>query len=161
MGLVSAGLLVYRSGPDGLEVFLAHPGGPYFARKDEGSWTIPKGAPFEGEELKQTALREFEEEIGALPEGDLSALVELGSVRQRSGKLVHAWCVEGTFPADFVVKSNSFELEWPPGSGKHKEYPEVDRAMFFPLAKAWLKIMPAQKPLLERLSALLAQAGER
>lgn len=150
MSLVSAGLLLYEKGSDGLRVFLAHPGGPYFARKDAGSWTIPKGQPLEGEELMRAALREFEEEIGVLPTG--GPLAELGSVRQRSGKLVHAWCMEASLPPDFVVRSNLFELEWPPGSGKHKQFPEVDRAMFFSLATAHEKIIPAQRPFLDRLS---------
>ncbi|MGC4092581.1 MAG: NUDIX domain-containing protein [Polyangiaceae bacterium] len=123
MGLVSAGLVVYRSAPEGLEVFLAHPGGPYFARKDEGSWTIPKGAPLEGEALRDAARREFEEEIGFAPEGELQ---ELGHVRQRAGKLVHAWALAATLPPNFVLKSNDFELEWPPGSGLRKRFPEVD-----------------------------------
>jgi predicted NUDIX family NTP pyrophosphohydrolase len=153
MGLVSAGLLLHRSGVLGLEVFLAHPGGPYFARKDENSWTIPKGAPLEGEELLTAALREFAEEIGFVPSG---VAEELGSVRQRSGKLVHAWAMAATLPPDFSVRSNEFELEWPPGSGKMKRYPEVDRAQFFPLEVANAKIIPAQKPFLDRLALRLS-----
>jgi predicted NUDIX family NTP pyrophosphohydrolase len=149
MSLVSAGLLLYQNQSDGLQVFLAHPGGPYFARKDLGSWSIPKGQPLEGEDLKSTALREFEEEIGMLPVG--GELAELGSIRQRSGKVVHAWCMEASLPRDFVVRSNLFELEWPPGSGKRKQFPEVDRAMFFSLSAASEKIMPAQRPFLQRL----------
>lgn len=156
MSLVSAGLLVYQNGPAGLEVFLAHPGGPYFARKDLGSWSIPKGQPLEGEDLKSAALREFEEEIGMLPVG--GPLIELGSIRQRSGKLVHAWCMEASVPRDFVVQSNLFELEWPPGSGKRKQFPEVDRAMYFSLGVANEKIIAAQKPFLERLSERLSTA---
>ncbi|MFZ5893206.1 MAG: NUDIX domain-containing protein [Myxococcota bacterium] len=157
MGLVSAGLLVYRNGAVELEVFLAHPGGPYFARKDEGSWTVPKGAPLEGEALIAAARREFEEEIGFAPSGDLH---ELGSIKQRSGKLVHAWCVEASLPPGFTLKSNEFELEWPPGSGKRKLFPEVDRAAFFPFRVALTKIMPAQKPFLERLAQRLSPATE-
>jgi len=152
MGLVSAGLLVHRSGSLGLEVFLAHPGGPYFARKDESSWTIPKGAPLEGEELLAAALREFAEEIGFVPSGTTE---ELGSVRQRSGKHVHAWAMAATLPPNFVLQSNEFELEWPPGSGHLKRYPEIDRAQFFPLRVAEQKIIPAQKPFLERLALRL------
>lgn len=156
MSLVSAGLLLYQRGPEGLRVFLAHPGGPYFARKDAGSWTIPKGQPLDGEALENAALREFEEEIGLRPDGELTNLIALGSVRQRSGKLVHAWGWEATLPADYVVQSNLFELEWPPRSGKKRPFPEVDRAMFFSLAEAQDKILPAQKPFLDRLSAHLA-----
>jgi predicted NUDIX family NTP pyrophosphohydrolase len=149
----SAGLLMFRRAPDGLEFLLVHPGGPFFARKDEGSWMIPKGEAAEGEDLLTRARIEFAEELGFEPKGDL---VSLGWIQQKGGKVVHAWAIEGELPADFVLRSNTFEMEWPPRSGRLQTFPEVDRAEFFSGAIARRKINPAQVALLERLLATLA-----
>jgi predicted NUDIX family NTP pyrophosphohydrolase len=150
---VSAGLLMYRQGEQGLEVLLAHPGGPFFRNKDEGSWTIPKGEPNEGEELRAAAVREFAEETG-LPVGE--PLVALGEVRQKAGKVVHAWAFAGAaLPPGYEPVCNTFEMEWPPRSGRRQSFAEIDRAELFPLAVARLKINPAQVPLLDRLVALV------
>jgi predicted NUDIX family NTP pyrophosphohydrolase len=145
----SAGILLYRHRPDaGLEVLLVHPGGPYWARKDLGAWSIPKGEHEEAEEALDCALREFEEETGSKPApGELD---ELGSVKQKSGKVVAAWALEGDLDAD-AVQSNTFELEWPPRSGRMQEFPEVDRAAWFGLDEARERILPAQAPFLDRL----------
>jgi predicted NUDIX family NTP pyrophosphohydrolase len=147
--LVSAGLLMCRLDSEGRpEVLLAHPGGPYFARKDEGAWTVPKGLVEEGEtDLLAVAKREFAEEIGVCP--PTGAYHSLGEVTQKSGKVVHGWAFAGDLnPA--TVKSNTFELEWPPRSGRRQTFPEVDRAAFFGLAEAKTKIIAAQTPLVER-----------
>jgi predicted NUDIX family NTP pyrophosphohydrolase len=146
---VSAGLLMYRRRGDELEVFLAHPGGPFFAKKDAGAWSIPKGEVEPGEELLATALREFEEETGIQPSAPLHAL---GEVKQKGGKIVHAWAFEGDWPAGSVLRSNTFELEWPPGSGRVQVLPEIDRVAFFALAVAREKINPAQAAFLDRLA---------
>jgi predicted NUDIX family NTP pyrophosphohydrolase len=144
----SAGLLLFRTRAEGLEVLLAHMGGPYWARKDEGAWTIPKGELEEGEEALVAARREFAEELGhAPPEGPL---VELGEIRQKAGKRVLAFAVEGDFdPA--TLSPGTFELEWPPRSGRHQEFPEVDRVAWFDLATARAKIVQGQVALLDRL----------
>jgi len=127
-----------------------HPGGPYWAKRDVGAWTIPKGECEEGEEPRECALRELAEELGAAPEIDRDALIELGSVRQKSGKVVEAWAAEGEFePAD--LSSNTFELEWPPRSGERQEFPEVDRAEWLDPGAAREKILPAQAELIDRL----------
>ena len=148
---VSAGLLLYRMRQGQLEVFLAHPGGPFFARKDEGHWTIPKGEVHDGEGLLATAIREVHEETGV--EIDKTApFIELGSIRQKGGKIVHAWAVEYSGPEPGVCKSNVFHTEWPPGSGKMEPFPEVDRAEFFTLETAKLKVKQSQIPLLETLA---------
>lgn len=152
MPLVSAGLLMYRRKNGELEVFLAHPGGPLFARKDRAAWTVPKGMVAPNEDLVAAAIREFGEEIGLPVEGELRPL---GSVRQRSGKIVHAWAFEGDVPAGFVPRSNEFEIEWPPRSGNLRRFPEVDRAEFFSLPVASEKIILAQAPFLDRLRALV------
>jgi predicted NUDIX family NTP pyrophosphohydrolase len=145
---------MYRRRPHGVEVFLVHPGGPYFARRDAGSWSIPKGLVEAGEELLAVAVREFHEETGRTVDecrrGD-DLLVPLGHVRQKSGKIVHAWAFEGEWPPDAVLRSNTFEIEWPPGSGARREYPEVDRAEFFPIETAREKINPAQVAFVDRL----------
>jgi predicted NUDIX family NTP pyrophosphohydrolase len=148
---VSAGILLYRHGPDALEVLLAHPGGPFFARRDEGYWTIPKGEVEPGEELLAVALREFEEETGtAPPAGDP---IPLGSITQKGGKAVHAWALEGELdPAS--AASNTFELEWPPGSGRRQAYPEIDRVAWFTLDEAKRKLKDTQVPLVDRLEAV-------
>lgn len=149
-GKHSAGVLLYRRAAGGLQVLLVHPGGPYWAKRDRGAWTIPKGECEEGEEPRECALRELAEELGAAPAIDRSALLELGSVRQKSGKLVEAWAAEGDFePAE--LNSNTFELEWPPRSGQRREFPEVDRAGWFEPEAAREKILPAQAELLDRL----------
>src|SRR5262245_50830155 len=122
-GLISAGLLLFRRTPSGLEVFLAHPGGPFWAKRDAGAWSIPKGLVDAGEEPLQAARREFQEETGISPEGPFQAL---GSVRLKSGKLVHAWACEGDAdPAQ--VRSNTIRVEWPPRSGRWLTIPEIDR----------------------------------
>lgn len=135
------------------EVFLVHPGGPYFARRDEGVWTIAKGLIEEGEEPIAAAKREFLEETGlVLPE---SPYIALGSIRQKGGKWVEAWAIAADLDPDKLV-SNSFELEWPPRSGKRRSFPEVDRAAWLDRATAARKILPSQLPLLERAEALRA-----
>ena len=151
--LLSAGLLMFRGKADALEVLLVHPGGPFFARKDDGVWTIPKGEAAPGEDLLTRARIEFEEELGVAPKGDW---LPLGHIKQRGGKIVHAWAFAGDLPARFELKSNVFRLEWPPRSGRIVEFPEVDRAEFFSESAARLKINPAQLTLLDRLRDLLA-----
>lgn len=147
---ISAGILLYRRpamAPTALEVLLVHPGGPFWARKDQGSWTIPKGEPEEGEALLDAARREFAEETGGRVDGEAWPL---SSIQQPGGKTVHAWAIEGEFdPAR--LRSNLFTLEWPRGSGRVREFPEVDRAQWFTLAAARTHILPAQQPLLDRL----------
>ncbi len=151
---LSAGILMYRLNNGELEVFLVHPGGPYFAKKDEDHWSIPKGEPDDDDnELLVTAIREFKEETGITPVGDF---VSLGSITQKGGKEVHAWAVEGALPEGYVHECNYFEMEWPPNSGKDEEFPEVDKAEFFKLDKAKQKIKAAQIPLLDRLTDHLA-----
>jgi predicted NUDIX family NTP pyrophosphohydrolase len=143
---------MYRRAEAGLEVLLAHPGGPFFRNKDAGSWTIPKGEPLAGEPLLETARREFLEEVGVTVG---QPLVPLGEIRQRGGKVVHAWAFEGDLPVDFVLRSNTFEIEWPPRSGRHQVFAEIDRAELFPLEVARTKINPAQAAFLDRLQAVL------
>lgn len=148
----SAGLLLFRRTSKGPEVLLVHPGGPFFAKKDAGSWTIPKGLPEPGEELLDCAKREFREETGFEPGS--GPFLPLGSVKQKGGKIVHAWAAEGDCdPAKLV--SNTFKLQWPPGSGKWISVPEVDRAAWFSIEEAREKINAAQQELLGRLVALL------
>ncbi len=151
-GRVSAGLLMYRGDVARLEVFLAHPGGPFFRKKDLGAWTIPKGLAEPNEDLEEAAKREFAEEIGLPVEGEL---IELGHIVQKGGKRVYAWAFSGDAPPDFVPTSNSFELEWPPRSGKRRSFPEVDQARFFTLDEARQKLNPAQVPFLDRLLSRL------
>ncbi len=143
---------MYRKGGTGLEVFIAHPGGPFFKNKDAGHWTIPKGEVAEGEDLLETAKREFKEETGIDTEGDF---IELGQIKQKGGKIVHAWAFEANCAGDVKLCSNLFEIEWPPKSGKFASFPEVDRAGFFSLAEAKVKLKNAQHPLLERLVEVL------
>jgi predicted NUDIX family NTP pyrophosphohydrolase len=153
---VSAGLLMFRRlASSGLEVYLAHPGGPFFKNKDEGAWTIPKGEIPEGEEPLACALREFEEETGLRLDGS-SKFHDLGSIRQKSGKTVYAWAVEGDCDAGHRLKSNTFKIEWPPRSGEFQDFPEIDRAEFFPVDLARQKINPAQIAFIDRLLAALA-----
>ncbi|AEA26577.1 NUDIX domain-containing protein [Pseudonocardia dioxanivorans] len=145
----SAGILVHRTGPDGPQVLLGHMGGPFWARKDSHAWSIPKGEHGDDEEPRAAALREFAEELGSPPpEGEL---VDLGTVRG-SGKVVAAFAVAGDLDADAIV-SNTFELEWPPRSGRVQEFPEIDRAAWFSLAEAREKIVKTQLPFLDRLAA--------
>ena len=149
---VSAGLLMFRFRDGSLQIFLAHPGGPLFRNKDEGHWTIPKGEPPDDEPLIQAATREFEEETGIKPAGPF---IELGSIRQKGGKLVHAWAFEGDHDESQPVRSNTFEMEWPPRSGRYESFPEVDRARFFSLDEGKRKLKDTQRPLVERLVAIL------
>jgi predicted NUDIX family NTP pyrophosphohydrolase len=149
----SAGILLHRRGDAGREVLLVHPGGPFWARKDLGAWSIPKGELDDGEDPRACALREFAEETGThLPAG---ALDELGSVKLKSGKVVLAFAVEGDLDAA-TVASNTFELEWPPRSGRMQSFPEVDRAGWFGLEEARERLNPAQAAFVDRLEALLA-----
>jgi predicted NUDIX family NTP pyrophosphohydrolase len=151
---ISAGLLMFRRRNDQVEVLLAHPGGPLFAHKDDGIWTIPKGEAAPGEDLLTRAQIEFEEEVGFRPAG-VPDWIALGWIKQKGGKVVHAWAFEGDLPESFEPKSNFFEMEWPPHSGKRKLFPEVDQARFFSDEVARRKIKPAQAPLLDRLQAAI------
>jgi predicted NUDIX family NTP pyrophosphohydrolase len=154
----SAGILLYRIAGGGPEVLLVHPGGPFWARKDAGSWSIPKGEYGDGEEPQACALREFEEETGVgLPPGEL---LELGSVKQKGGKVVTAWAAEGDLDAD-SVRSNTFTMEWPPRSGRTAEFPEIDRAGWFGVEEAREKLVAAQAELVDRLVERLGRAAER
>jgi predicted NUDIX family NTP pyrophosphohydrolase len=153
---LSAGLLLYRR-RNGLEVLLVHPGGPFFRDKDDGAWSLPKGEVEEGDEPLATALREFSEETGfEPPSGDL---LSLGEIRQKGGKRVVAWAVEGDCDPD-RARSGLFEMEWPPRSGRKQSFPEIDRARFFPLDEARRKLNPAQADLVGTLEKKL-KAGER
>jgi predicted NUDIX family NTP pyrophosphohydrolase len=140
-----------------LEVLLVHPGGPFFQAKDAGAWTVPKGEVADAEDLLTRARIEFEEELG-MPPPAKADWIELGSVKQKGGKIVHAWAFEGDCPADFVAVSNTFDLEWPPRSGRMEKFPEIDRAEFFPLEEAKRKIKEAQIPFLDRLVEALGTA---
>jgi predicted NUDIX family NTP pyrophosphohydrolase len=155
MSQTSAGILMYRHLDGALEVLLAHPGGPFWRNRDMGAWTMPKGLLAPGESAEAAARREFEEELGAPATGDL---VALGRVRLRSGKWVEGFALEGEFDPG-SAHSNTFEMEWPPRSGKLQAFPEIDRAAWFALDEARRRILPAQAPLLDRLEALLAAAG--
>jgi predicted NUDIX family NTP pyrophosphohydrolase len=149
----SAGILLYRRGAESPEVLLVHPGGPFWAKKDEGAWSVPKGEVDPGEEPRACALRELEEELGSSLGLTAEQLSELGSVRQKSGKIVHCWAAEAEFdPAD--LRSNTFTMEWPPRSGNQREFPEVDRAEWFDLEQARQKINPAQAEFLDGLIQL-------
>ena len=141
----SAGLLLYRRSGDEVEVLLVHPGGPYWAKKDDGAWSVPKGEVDEGEELLAVAIREFGEELGAEPP-DTSAVVFLGELRQPSGKLVSVWALEGDLDVT-DVRSNTFTMEWPPRSGRSAEFPEVDRAGWFDPATARAQAAARSGPL--------------
>lgn len=149
---ISAGLLLFRRGARGLEVLLAHPGGPFWKERDVGAWTIPKGVVGEGEELLAAARREFEEETGIVPRGPF---LPLGSVKQRAGKRVHAWAWEGDADAT-AVTSNIMRTEWPRGSGRWITFPEVDRCAWFTPDAAREMLNPAQAQLVGRLEAVLA-----
>jgi predicted NUDIX family NTP pyrophosphohydrolase len=142
----SAGILLFRREP--LEVLLVHPGGPFWAKKDLGAWSIPKGEHNEGEDAMACAIREFTEETGSEPSP--GELTDLGTIKQKAGKVVQAWALEGDLDASAVV-SNTFSMQWPPRSGKVQDFPEVDRAEWFPLDVAAERINPAQAAFLERL----------
>jgi predicted NUDIX family NTP pyrophosphohydrolase len=149
MAKTSAGILLHRERGGTREVLLVHPGGPFWARKDAGAWSIPKGEYEEGDDPRACALREFEEELGSpLPSG--AELTELGTVRQSGGKVITAYAAAGDLDAE-AITSNTFEIEWPPRSGRTQEFPEVDRAAWFSLDEAREKINPAQAELLVRL----------
>src|SRR5260370_35701069 len=154
----SAGQLMYRRNGYSFEVLLVHPGGPLFEKKDEGAWTIPKGEAAPGEDLLQRAQIEFGEELGIRPQGNW---IDLGSIKQKGGKVVHAWAFEGDLPDSFKLKSNTFEMEWPPHSGKRQRFSEIDQAAFFSEEVARRKINPAQVVLLDRLRAALYDNHQR
>jgi len=154
-GKQSAGILVYRVTSDNIEVLLVHPGGPFWSKKDDGAWFIPKGEIEPGEEPLAAALREFREELGIDPPPGEPR--ELGTVKNKGGKLIHAWALPGDLDLQ-AFKSNTFSLEWPPRSGKSREFPEVDRAQYFGVEHALQKMHPAELPLVQRL---LEQLGDR
>ena len=155
MPATSAGLLLYRATTaSGLEVLLVHPGGPFWARRDFGAWSIPKGEVGEGEDLLAAARREFHEETGFSAEGPV---IPLGAIRQAGGKTVHAWAVRGDADPR-QMRSNTFEIEWPRGSGRRRAFPEMDKAAWFGLVGARERIAPAQVAFLDRLVAALQAA---
>jgi predicted NUDIX family NTP pyrophosphohydrolase len=144
----SAGILLFRRASEAVEVLIVHPGGPLWAKKDLGAWSIPKGEYEDGEDARACALREFEEETGSAPPAD--ALIDLGEVRQKSGKRVTAWGAEGDVDAD-AVRSNTFTMQWPPRSGRMAEFPEIDRAAWYGAPEAREKLNPAQAAFVDRL----------
>ncbi|GAA2792438.1 NUDIX domain-containing protein [Saccharopolyspora taberi] len=157
MGKRSAGIVLFRI-RDGLEVLLVHPGGPFWKNKDDGAWSVPKGEHDDAEDPRAAALREFREETGT----DLSGadLVELGAVRQKSGKVVTAFAAEGDFDPELLT-SNVFEMQWPPRSGRTQQFPEVDRAGWFDADTARRKLVPAQAELIDRLERFLRQDSQQ
>ena len=143
----SAGLLMYRQRDDGIEVFLVHPGGPYWVKKDDGAWSIPKGEYDSSEDSLAAAKREFQEETGFLPAGDF---IDLGESKQPGGKIVHVWALEGDCdPAR--LRSNTFTMVWPPRSGRQIDVPEVDRGCWYPIREARIKLLAGQRPFLDRV----------
>lgn len=152
MPKTSAGLLMYRFHEGNLQVLLAHPGGPFFKNKDEGAWSIPKGEIEPDEDYLLAAKREFEEEMGLIPEG---TFLPLTPVKQKGGKIVHAWAIEGECDPKAIV-SNTFSIMWPPKSGKEVEFPEIDRAEFFDVEIARSKINAAQAALIDELEQRLS-----
>jgi predicted NUDIX family NTP pyrophosphohydrolase len=147
----SAGILLYRMDNSGPQFLLVHPGGPYFRKKDKGWWTIPKGIPEEGEKLENTAIREMKEETGI----DVTGLRPLGSIKQKGGKEVHAWAATGHWNEEDGLPENTFEIEWPPRSGKKQAFPEIDKAEWMTYEKARDCINQAQIPLLDRLMEMM------
>ena len=143
---------MFRRKDNSFEFLLVHPGGPFWKKKDDGAWTIPKGEAGADEELLARAQIEFQEELGIKPSG---SWIPLGSITQKGGKTVHTWAFEGDLPQPFELKCNTFEIEWPPRSGKMKDFPEIDRAEFFPEGIARRKINPAQVPFFDRLREAL------
>jgi predicted NUDIX family NTP pyrophosphohydrolase len=152
----SAGILLFHRNDGEVRFLLVHPGGPFWARKDAGAWTIPKGGIEDDEEPRACAIRELEEELGAAPELDPEELIELGWVKQKAGKVVEAWAAEAEFDPT-ALASNTFAMEWPPRSGNRQEFPEVDRAEWFDLGTAREKILPPQAEFLDRLAEYLSQ----
>lgn len=149
---LSAGLLMYRKQEGKIQFFLVHPGGPFFRNKDNGWWMIPKGLQEEGEDLLQTACREFEEETGIKPQ---PPFIPLGEIKQKAGKVVHGWAFSGRWNEADGFRCNTFKTEWPYKSGRWQEYPEVDQAGWFSYEEACIKINAAQIPLLDRLISVL------
>ncbi|MDT4967732.1 MAG: hypothetical protein QOJ64_2469 [Acidobacteriota bacterium] len=147
----SAGILMYRTCNRKLELFLVHPGGPFWARKDEGAWSIPKGEYSDDEDPFKAATREFQEETGFEAAGEM---LELTAIKQQGGKIVRAWAVEGNCDAT-AIKSNTFSMEWPPRSGKSQEFPEIDKAEWFDVEQAREKILKGQVGLIEELQVIL------
>ena len=148
-GTQSAGILLYRKRSTGAEVLLVHPGGPFWARRDDGAWSIPKGEHGDDEDPEAAARREFEEELGSPLPAD-ARLRPLGEVRQKNGKVVAGWAAEGDLDAS-AARSNTFEMEWPPRSGRRQAFPEIDRAEWFPLVRASEKLVPAEAAFVDRL----------
>jgi predicted NUDIX family NTP pyrophosphohydrolase len=151
---ISAGLLMYRLRDGQLQVLLAHPGGPFYKSKDNGFWTIPKGEIAPEENGLDAAVREFTEETGLLPRGEFTSL---GSVKQKSGKIVHAWAFAGDWDEAEPLTSNTFELEWPPRSGNKQTFPEIDQVLFFLVPEALKKINEAQREFIRRLEIFLKE----
>ncbi|MEJ5961876.1 NUDIX domain-containing protein [Pedobacter immunditicola] len=156
MGKISAGILLYKLEKSQLLFFLVHPGGPFFRRKDEGWWTIPKGEPLENEEPLDNALREFEEETGYRLAGDF---IKLKPVTQKGGKKVECWAVKGNLDPETIV-CNTFEMEWPPRSGKLQSFPEIDKAAWFDFKHAQVKINERQLAFLEELSLIIDSSSK-
>jgi predicted NUDIX family NTP pyrophosphohydrolase len=155
----SAGILLFHGGVSGPELLLVHPGGPFWAKKDLGAWSIPKGEIEDGEEPVGCALRELAEELGpAVPRITPEVLIELGGVRQKSGKVVHAWAAEADFDPG-TLDGETFSMEWPPRSGRFAEFPEVDRVEWFDPKTARRKLLPAQAPFVDRLLEHLGRPG--
>lgn len=148
MSVNSAGLLMYHNSGNVLKIFLVHPGGPFFAKKDSGYWGIPKGLVEENEELLQAAIREFEEETGIKSTGEY---ISLGTTTQSNNKIVHAWAFESDNSEQIEIKCNTFEMEWPPHSGRRQHFPEVDRGEFFTVDESKQKIYSAQQVFIDRL----------
>lgn len=153
MSKKSAGLLVYRFSKEQAQVLLVHPGGPFYLKKDEGVWSVPKGEYEEPDEPKAVALREFEEETGNSLKDD-TPLLPLQPVKIKSGKEIQVWAAEADFPVPYI-SSNTFELEWPPHSGRKQEFPEADKAEWFNFEQALLKIHPGQTPILLQIKGIL------
>jgi predicted NUDIX family NTP pyrophosphohydrolase len=153
MQRISAGILFYRFSKNIMQVLLVHPGGPYWVKRDAGAWSIPKGEVGADEQLLEAAIRETEEETGLKAHGKFIALTP---VKQKSGKIIYAWALQDSFDAS-VIKSNTFEIEWPPKSGKKKSFPEIDTAAWFGIEEAKDKIIPGQMPLITELENLVKQ----